>query len=409
MEVVYKRCCGLDVHKTFLVACLIRPTSEGGRAVRRFATTLADLEGLAAWLQAERCEAIALESTGVYWKPIYNVLEPDARWTLVLANTRHLKMVPGRKTDVQDAEWIAQLLQHGLVRGSLVPPRAQRELRDLTRHRTTLVQERARVINRLQKVLEDANLKLGDVVTDVLGVSSRAMLKALVAGETDPARLAALAQGRLREKQSALEAALRGHVSLHHRFLLDEHLTRIDELEAAIARVSRVLEEQSRPYEPAIALLDTIPGINRRAAESLVAEIGPDMHRFPTAAHCASWCAVCPGQAESAGKRRSGRTRPGNRWLRHTLVEAAHGARFKKDSYLRAQYHRLAHRRGKKRALVAVAHSLVVIAYHVLRDQRPYANLGADYFEQRDRAHLQRSLVTRLEKLGYTVRLEPAA
>lgn len=409
MEVVYARCCGLDVHKTFVVACVIRPRAEGAPVVRRFETTTRALEGLSAWLRAEHCEAIALESTGVYWKPVYNVLEPAGPWTLVLVNTRHVKLVPGRKTDVQDAEWIAQLLQHGLLRGSIVPPRAQRELRDLTRYRTTLVQERARMINRLQKVLEDANLKLGDVVTDVLGVSSRAMLNALVDGQTDPARLAALAQGRMRDKVAALEAALTGHVTAHHRFLLREHLTRIDELDAAISRASVAIEAQSHPCEPAIALLDTIPGINRRGAENLLAEIGPDMSRYPSAAHLASWAAICPGHDESAGKRHSGRTRRGNRWLRHTLVEASHGASFKKDSYLRAQYHRLARRRGRKRALVAVGHSLLVIAYHVLRAQRPYHELGAAYFDQRDRDHVQRTLVKRLERLGYSVTLEPAA
>lgn len=409
MEVVYTRCCGLDIHKTFVMACLIRPTVEGGRLIRRFETTTPQLETLRDWLRAERCEAIALESTGVYWKPVYHVLEPDAPWFLVLVNTRHLKLVPGRKTDVQDAEWIAQLLQHGLLRGSVVPPRAQRELRNLTRYRTTLVQERARVINRLQKVLEDANLKLGDVVTDVMGVSSRAMLTALADGETAVDRLVGLAQGRLRDKQPALQAALTGYVTAHHRFLLREHLTRITELDAAIARASAEIETHSRPYEPAIALLDTIPGINRRGAENLLAEIGPDMTRYPSAAHLASWSALCPGQSESAGKHHSGRTRRGNRWLRHTLVEAAHGASFKKRSYLRAQYQRVARRRGKKRALVAVAHSLLVIAYHVLRDQHPYRDLGANYFEDRDRQAIQRALVRRLHRLGFAVTLQPAA
>jgi transposase len=405
MEVVYQCCCGLDVHKAFVVACL---RSVGRRAeVRRFGTMTAELEVLAAWLAAAGCEAVAMESTGVYWKPVYHVLEGTC--ALLLVNAQHLRMVPGRKTDVQDAEWIAELLAHGLLRGSVIPPAWQRELRDLTRFRAPLVQERARLINRLQKILEDANLKLGDVATDVAGVSGRAILHAIAAGESDPTRLADLAKGRLRAQRARLVAALTGHVTAHHRFLLQEHLAHLDALDVRIDRLSAAIAERTRPFDDLIALVDTIPGLNRRGAENLLAEIGTDMQRYVSAAHLASWAGMCPGHDESAGKRRSGRTRRGNRWLRHTLVEAAHGAGFKRDSYLRVQVQRLTRRRGRKRAMVALGHTLLVIVYHVVRTGQPYRELGANYFDEHDRQHVQRTLVRRLERLGYSVSLQPAA
>ncbi|HKC39265.1 MAG TPA: IS110 family transposase [Gemmatimonadales bacterium] len=405
MEIVYRCCCGVDVHKTFVMACLRR----AGQApeIQRFGTMTADLEALAAWLAAARCEAVAMESTGVYWKPVYHVLEGTC--ALLLVNAQHLRMVPGRKTDVQDAEWIADLLAHGLLRGSVIPPAWQRELRDLTRFRATLVQERARLINRLQKILEDANLKLGDVATDVAGVSGRAILHAIAAGESDPARLADLAKGRLRAQRARLVAALTGRISAHHRFLLQEHLAHLEALDARVDRVSAAIAERTSPFDDLVALVDTIPGLNRRGTENLLAEIGTDMQRYVSAAHLASWAGMCPGQDESAGKRRSGRTRAGNRWLRHTLVEAAHGASFKRDSYLRAYVQRLRRRRGHKRALVALGHTLLVIVYHVLRTRTPYRDLGANYFDDHDRQHVQRALVRRLERLGYAVTLQTAA
>lgn len=405
MEIVYRCCCGLDVHKAFVMACLRRVGAPP--EVRRFGTMTADLEALAAWLAAQGCEAVAMESTGVYWKPVYHVL--DGTCPLLLVNAQHLRMVPGRKTDVQDAEWIAELLAHGLLRGSVIPPAWQRELRDLTRFRATLVQERARLINRLQKVLEDANLKLGDVATDVAGVSGRAILHAIAAGATDPQRLADLAKGRLRAQRARLVGALTGRVSAHHRFLLQEHLAHLEALDARVERLSAAIAERTRPFDDLIALVDTIPGLNRRGAENLLAEIGTDMRRYSSAAHLASWAGMCPGHDESAGKRRSGRTRAGNRWLRHTLVEAAHGASFKRDSYLRAHVQRLTRRRGRKRAMVALGHTLLIIVYHVLQTRSPYRDLGANYFDDHDRQHVQRALVRRLERLGYAVTLQPAA
>lgn len=406
METFYERCAGLDVHKRTVVACRITPDPAGSwrREVRTFGTMTADLQDLADWLEAAGVTQVAMESTGVYWQPVYNLLEE--RFELLVVNAQHLKAVPGRKTDVKDAEWIAELLQHGLLRGSFVPDRPQRELRELTRHRTTLVRERARIVQRIQKVLEGANIKLASVATDVMGVSSRAMLEALLRGQTDPAVLADLAKGRLREKRPQLERALAGVVRPHQQFLLAEHLGHLDYLEEAIARVSAQVEERLRPFEAEIQLLDTIPGVNRRVAEVLLAEIGTDLVRFPTAQHLASWAGMCPGNDESAGKRRSGRTRKGIPWLRWVLIEAAHGAAHTKGTYLAAQFHRLVPRRGKKKALVALGHTLLVIAYHVLTRKTPYYDLGANYFDERDRSGLERRLVARLERLGNHVVLE---
>jgi transposase len=340
----------------------------------------------------------------VYWKPIYNLLEGHLE--LLVVNAHHIKAVPGRKTDVKDAEWIAELLQHGLLKASFIPPRSQRDWRDLTRYRTSLVQERVRIVNRLQKVLEDANLKLAGVATDVMGKSGRVMLEAILAGATDPEQLAELAKGRLRNKLPQLKQALNGRVRAHHRFLLVEQLSHIDYLDEAIGRLSGEIAERLRPFQAEIQRFDTIPGINRSIAEVLLAEIGPDMNRFPDAHHLASWAGMCPGHNESGGKRQSGKTRKGNRWLRQALIEAAHGASHTKDTYLSSQYRRLVGRRGKKRALVAVGHSLLVIAYHVLHRQATYVELGSNYFEQLHRCRLEQNLVQRLQKLGYTVTLE---
>jgi len=409
MDVVYERCCGLDVHKTSVVACLLisRSAGEPVRTVRTFGTMTGDLLDLADWLAAAGCTHVAMESTGVYWKPLWNLLEDGIE--LLLVNPRHIKAVPGRKTDVTDAEWIADLLRHGLLRASYVPNRPQRELRELTRYRTSLVRERTAAANRLQKTLEGANIKLASVATDILGKSGREILAALVAGETDGATLAQLAQGRLREKLPQLEQALVGCIGPHQRFLVAEHLAHIDFLEAAIDRVSAEIAERLRPCAEAVARLDTIPGIGPYLAEALIAEIGTDMSRFPTAAHLASWAGMCPGNHESAGKRRSGKTRKGSPWLRALLVQAAHAGARKKDTYLGAQYRRLAARRGKSRAAVAVGHAILIIAYHLLRDGTDYHDLGPRYFDERDRRAVERRLVHRLEGLGYTVSLQPAA
>ena len=409
MEVVYERCCGLDVHKQSVVACRIAPGPDGAprKQVRTFGTMTADLLELSDWLTSVAVTHVAMESTGVYWKPIWNMLEGS--FELVLANARHIKAVPGRKTDVRDCEWIADLLRHGLLRGSFVPDRAQRELRELTRYRTSLVRERTAEANRLQKTLEGANIKLAAVATDILGVSGRAMLAALVDGATDAAAMADLAKGRLREKIPQLEQALAGRFGSHQRFMVAQQLAHLDFLDAAIARVSTEVAERVREDEPAIAHLDTIPGVGRYVAEALVAEIGTDMTRFPGANHLASWAGMCPGNNESAGKRRSGKTRKGSPWLRALLIQAAHAAARKRGTYLAALYRRLAARRGKSRAAVAVGHAILVIAYHLLRRGTDYQDLGPFYFEERDRDAERRRLVHRLERLGFTVSLEPSA
>lgn len=402
MEPVYERCCGLDVHKKTVVACVRTPR---GRETRTFGTMTRDVLALSDWLAESQVTPVAMESTGVSWNPVYNILEGD--FTVMVVNAQHLKAVPGRKTVVKDAEWIAQLLQHGLLRGSFIPDRAQRDLRDLTRHRTSLVRDRVRVVQRIQKVLEDTNLKLASVATDIVGLSARAMLERLLSGERDPAILAGLAKGKLRQKRDALEAALEGVLRPHHQFLLVELLAQLDYLEEAAERVSGKIQEYTAPFQREIEYLDTIPGINRFQAEMLLAEVGADMSRFPTAGHIASWAGVCPGNDESAGKRRSGKIRKGSPWLRTALVEAAHGAGRTKNTYLGAQYRRLAARRGKKKALVAVAHSILVIAYHVLSKKEPYDDLGSNYFDERDRVRVEKRLSRRLERLGYKVTLKP--
>ena len=360
MDVVFAGCCGIDVHQKSLVAC-VRLLGTGGevrKEVRTFATTTAALSELGVWLQALGVTHVALESTGVFWKPVWHILETSV--TLLLVNPRDVAQVPGRKTDVSDAEWIAQLLQCGLLRGSFVPPRPVRELRDLTRSRTTLEQQRAAVVNRIHKVLEDANIKLGTVATDITGVSGRAILEALVKGERDPTALAALAKGRLRKKLAALRDAVTGHVTDHHRFLLRRLLSELRFLNEEIEAFNIRIEEATRPFDPLVGLLDTAPGINRRTAENVLAEVGADMAVFASAKHLASWAAICPGHYESAGRQMRGTIRKGNRWLRGTLVQAALAATRKKGSYAGAQFRRLAKRRGKQRAIVAVAHSLLV-------------------------------------------------
>ncbi len=408
METIFKNCAGIDVHKKFLVVCWRHIDAEGRLHTekRRFGTMTADLEALAAWLAERGCTHVAIESTGVYWQPVYNILEDH--FEVWLVNAQHVRHVPGRKTDMTDAEWLAQLMQYGLLKPSFIPPRPQRELRELVRYRQSLVEERTRVVNRLQKVLEDANIKLASVVSDIQGVSAQAMLKALVQGTTDAQALAELARGRLRCKLEELERALTGRVRPHHRFLLAEllaHLAFVDERIAHLeAEIERRLAEMPE-FVAAIARLETIPGVDRLTAITIVAEIGVDMSRFPSERHLTSWAGMAPGNNQSGGKQRSGKTRKGNRYLRRALVQAAHAAARAKGTYLKARYHRLAARRGKKRAAVAVGRTILRIAYFLILREETYRELGEDHFDRLDKERTTQRLVRRLENLGYTVEL----
>lgn len=406
MEVVHPRCCGIDVHKATVCACIsIKDAGVIERHKRRFDTTTAQLRELVLWLQQHQVNKVAMEATGVYWKPVWNLLEEQ--FELLLVNPQHLKSIPGKKTDFKDGERIADLLQHGLLRGSFVPPRPIRELRDLTRMRATLAQERSSIINRIEKTLEDPNLKLGVVASDVVGASGRAMLEAIVKGVTDPATLAELAKGTLRNKIPQLKLALEGNLTDHHRFMLRQWLDMLDFVDRKIALLAQQIVEKSDPFEAMVHTWMQVPGLRRINAFSLLAEIGADMSQFPTAAHLASWAAVCPGNRESAGKQSSGKIRPGNPWLRRTLCEAAWAASRTKNSYFRALYQRLARTRGKNRALIAVAHSLLVTVYSFTVAGQPYQDLGLDYFNRLHQRQLEKTLVRRLEKLGHRVILEP--
>ena len=401
MDIVHRQCAGLDVHKKTVVATTLIEEELGVlyKETRTFETMTADLLALSDWLMSKGVTHVAMESTGEFWKPIFNILENN--FEVLLVNARHIKQVPGRKTDVKDSEWIAELLRHGLLKASFIPPLGQRELRELTRHRTNFVRERATLINRIQKTLESGNIKLASVATNVMGVSGRAMLAAIVEGKANPSEMAELAKGRLREKREQLEKALEGHVKAHHRFVLTELLCQIDSLDESIARFDLEIEKYCRPFEEEVKLLDTIPGVAQRTAEVIVSEIGTDMSRFPTADHLAAWAGVAPGNNESAGKRYSGTTRHGNKALNTILVQAAHAASHTRNTYLSAQYHRLAGRRGKKRAIVAVAHSILVIAYNMIQRHEPYHELGGDYFDKRRPEASAKRLMKRLEQLGY--------
>jgi len=412
MERLATACCGLDVHKQTVVACLVRPSTERSstRETRTFGTTTQALEELRAWLKAADCTHVALESTGVYWKPVYHVLE--GLCSVWLVNAQHIKNVPGRKTDVRDAEWLAELLQHGLVRPSFVPDRAQRELRDLTRTRTTLIEERTALVNRLQAVLEDANIKLAGVASDVMGASGRAILAALLAGTTDPALLADLAKGKLRRKREALQSALHGRVTAHHCLLLTLHLEHIDLLDEQITQLSEEIADRLRPSAAVLVLLETIPGVGRRTAEVLAAEIGLDVGRFPTAGHLSSWAGMCPGQHESAGKQKSGKRRAGNMALRRVLAEAAKAAsRTKKheQTYLAGRYRSLVVRCGHRKATIAVGHTILRFVYHILATHEPYNERTLLAHDERRQARAKHRALAQLSALGYEVTLTPTA
>jgi transposase len=391
-----------------LVACLLTKTQDGPAAkeIRTFSTMTADLLEMLDWLLSKGCTHVAMESTGVYWKPVFNLMEGQLE--VLIVNAQHLKAVPGRKTDVKDAQWIAELLQHGLVQASFIPPAAQREVRELTRYRSSIVEERARTINRLQKVLEDANIKLTSVLTDILGVSGRAILNSLLAGQTDRLQLADLARGTLRNKREQLQKALAGEFKPHHTFMLTQHLSHIDYLDELLEQLNTEIGNRLSQYEEEIERLDHITGVNRRIAQVILSEIGTDLSRFPTEKHLTSWAGICPGNHESAGKRLSGKIRKGNVRLRQALIEAAHGAAHSKGTFLGELYRRLARRIGKYRAMVAVAHRILVIIYHMLVNNEDFEELGANFYDERGREKLEKGLVRRLTKLGYEVSLKPA-
>lgn len=404
MRVVYEICCGLDVHAKTVVACLV---SHGKKEVRTFSTMTDDLLTLLDWLTAAGCTHVAIESTGVYWKPVFNILEGSME--VILVNARHMKAVPGRKTDVRDCEWLADLLRHGLLKASFIPPLEIRELRELTRYRQSLKGELARIANRVQKVIESGNIKLGQVASNALGLSARGMLKLLAAGETNVERMANLAQRQLKQKKPELRRALVGRLTESQRWVLTELLTRYEEVESAITRVNERIDKElaEHPFvKEAVQMLDEIPGLGKQTTEDVISEIGVDMSAFPSHHHIASWAAVCPGNNESAGKHRSGKTGKGNAYLRTALVQAAWAASHTKNTYLSAQYHRLVKRLGKKKALIAVAHSMLVIIYHILSRKEHFHELGGDYFDRHNQQTLRHHLIRRLESLGLKVTVQ---
>ena len=408
MQVMFGNCAGLDVHKKFVMACRLTTEAQGRThsEVRRFGTMTRELQALADWLADGGVTHVAMESTGVYWQPVYNILAE--RFEVWLVNARHIKQVPGRKTDVKDAEWLADCLRHGLLKPSFIPSAEQRDLRDLVRYRQTVVEERRRIANRLQKVLEDANLKLSAVVTDIQGVSAQAMLQALLEGEDDPKALAELARGRLRKKRAELEQALVGRLRDNHRFLLTQLLRHLEFLDEELATLQQRIEtmlEALPPFQEAVERLDSIPGVDVQLATLIVAEMGVDMSRFPSAKHLTAWAGVAPGNNETGGRQRPTKTRKGNRYLKSALTQAAHAAARKRGCYLKALYHRLAARRGAKRAVMAVARTILQIAYHLIQRGDTYHDLGPDYFDRLDREHTTKRLVRRLERLGYAVNL----
>jgi len=409
MQIVYRCCAGLDVHKESITVCALWTDSQGRvhKEVQTFGTMTRHLLAMSDWLTQKRVTHVAMESTGVFWKPVYNILEGALE--VLLVNAKHIKQVPGRKTDVKDSEWIAQLLQHGLLKGSFIPERPQRELRDLTRHRVQIVHEQHRIANRVQKVLEDANIKLGSVATDVLGVSGRAMIQSLIDGVGDADEIADKARGVLRRKRDELRLALEGHATAHHRFMLETLWEHLKYIEGLLSKMDHRIEEVMRPFTAARTLLMTIPGVKEQASAVIVAEMGVNMSQFPSDQHLASWAGLCSGNNQSAGKRKSGKTPKGDGWLRSALCQAAWAASHTKNTYLSAQFRRIAARRGKKRAIVAVAHTIAVIAYHVLKTGNPYQELGGNYLDTLQPERLKRSLLRRLRNLGYEVAVQPVA
>jgi len=407
MDMIYRCCAGLDLHLKSIQAHVRRRNPDGTVAsvAQRFGTTTSQILALGDWLASHQVEKVAMEATGVYWKPVWNLLED--RFSLMLVNAQHFRNVPGRKTDVSDAAWLAQLLQCGLLRDSFVPPRAQRELRDLARQRTALVEDKCRVVNRIQKTLEDANIKLSSVASDVMGLSGRHMIQAMIAGEDDPAVLADLALNRLRQKLPELREALKGGVREHHRFMLKQLMAQVEMLEGQIAAFEARIESLMTEDQEKIDRLKGIPGVDDRAARLIIAEIGTDMSRFPSADHLCSWAGVCPGNNESAGKRKTGRTRRGNRWLRRVLNQAAWASSMKKGSYFKAQHARIARRRGLKRATMAVSRSLLTTIYHMLKTGSIYKDLGASFFDQIKPQRVIHGIIKRLDSLGFNVQLTP--
>ena len=409
MQVLYRRCCALDVHKETVVACLrLVVNGKLTKEVRTFETTTARLIALSDWLAENKCTHVAMEATGVYWKPVWHILA-DGEFELVLANAAHVKNVPGRKTDVSDAEWLVDLLAHGLIRASFVPDAQTQDLRALLRTRKQLVREQSSHVLRVQKTLEDANIKLDSVISELMGKSGRAMIEALIAGEKDPAKLARLADGRLKASPAQLREALRGRVTKNHRFLLRLHLKQIDALDAAVATIDRQVEAFIAPFRIAVQQLSSIPGVKALAAQTVLSEIGINMSRFPSDSHLISWAGICPRNDESAGKRRSNRLRKGAPWLKTTLVQCAWAAVRKKDSYLRAQFHRIRARRGAKKAIMAVAASILTAIYHMLKNGTMYQDLTADHFDRSSKEQQTHRLVKRLADLGYAVALAPLA
>jgi transposase len=406
MEAIIERCCGIDVHKKTIVACLMvgKPDGKPQKTIKTFSTMTRELLACKDWLESEGCTYVAMESSGVYWKPVFNILEDSME--VILANARHIKNVPGRKTDVKDCEWIAQLLRHGLIKGSFIPPKPIRELRDLTRYRRKLIQTKSSELNRIHKLLEDANIKLSSVVSDINGISAQDMIYHLIKEDMSPKEMAELARGRLRKKITELEKALEGSLREHHRLILKVSIQMIASYDNAIDKLDREIDQRMEPYREESERLQSIPGLKKKTAESIVAEIGVDMNRFPSHCHLSSWAGVSPGNNESAGKRRSGKSTPGNRWLKGSLTEAAWAASKSKGTYLKVRYHRLASRRGKKRACLAIGHTILIMAYHIIKEQCTYRELGADYFDRLNEAHIIRRLTSRIQALGYHVSIE---
>jgi len=409
MEVLHPRCCGLDVHKETVVACL-RLVIDGKaiKETRTFATTTAGLLALSEWLTETQCTHVAMEATGVYWKPVWHILS-DGDFELVLANAAHIKNVPGRKSDVKDSDWISDLLAHGLIQPSFVPDGPTQEMRTLLRTRKQVVREKSSHVLRIQKTLEDANIKLDSVITDIMGVSGRKMIEALIAGEKDPAKLARLADPRVKASKESLREALRGRVTKNHRFLLRLHLRQIDAIDAAIAEIDREVDASIAPFRTAVEQVSTVPGVKSLAAQTILSEIGLDMSRFPSSGHLISWACICPRSDESAGKRRSTRIRKGSPWLKTTLVQCAWAATRTKGSYLQAQFYRIRARRGAKKAILAVAASILTAIYHMLKDGTFYQDLGPDHFDPRTKERHKNRLIKRLADLGYVVELVPQA